>query len=303
MSERSKENANEVRQSLNEPADDEVMRVDCGGLTRAIEMLAGGSLEGEPLLLLMRHELAIVQRRAQLVSQLLQRASVELRQLRESSQREQLQRLDDQRQLQEQNDRFVSSLIQDHEQELQSVRRERDAAIDRVRELSRGMTRVGGGSSGNLPRTSISAAANGLAPPDENAELRTHIDELLFERERSLRLLRQLAEQRDQAETRLQTVLSEVKSAGGGAQLRNDGVAASAASNGVEKVDAALPALANRQAESAHGILATNAGGANSGARSNAALRSSTAAEGLNAAAPNLDGIGKSGYSLNADQL
>ena len=101
-------------------------------------------------------------------------------------------------------------MIAEHETQLQSLRRERDAAVDRVRELSRGISRIGGLSTPNLRRISVSNLPTTNAADNEVTLLRARVDELLFERERSLKLLRHLAEQRDQAESRLQVVLSSV---------------------------------------------------------------------------------------------
>jgi hypothetical protein len=263
-------------------AEDELSGVDCTGLARAIDILQGGSLQGEPLVLLMRHELTAVQRQAQLVTQRYQQASIELRQLRESAQREHIQRLDDQRQSQEQNDRFVSNLIYDHEQELQAVRRERDAAIDRVRELSRGLNRAASGSSGNWQRASSSGSLQAVTVNAEAAELKSRVDELLFERERSLKLLRQLAEQRDQAETRLQVLLSDIKAR------------ATAATPATSKTSSGegLPALAHRQ----HPARPTTGH----------AIDTSPSApnpETANGTGPMRADFAQSGYSLSAEQL
>jgi hypothetical protein len=202
------------------PARRDVAGVGCAGLARAIEMLASGSLKGESAVALLRHELASVQRQAEFVSDLLQRSSVELRQLRESAQRDQVERQDEQRQLQDQNDRFVANLIQEHDLEMASLRRERDAAIDRVRDLSRGITRVGGTSSSNLRRAPTNAAIRPAASSQEVAELRARVEDLVRERERSLKLLRQLAEQRDHAEARLQATVASVGSVADSTQHR-----------------------------------------------------------------------------------
>jgi hypothetical protein len=196
------------------PARRDVAGVGCAGLARAIEMLASGSLNGESAVALLRHELASVQRQAEFVSDLLQRSSVELRQLRESAQRDQVERQDEQRQLQDQNDRFVANLIHDHDLEMASLRRERDAAIDRVRDLSRGITRVGATSSSTLRRAPTNAGIRPAPSLQEVAELRARVEDLLRERERSLKLLRQLAEQRDQAEARLQATMASLGSVG-----------------------------------------------------------------------------------------
>jgi hypothetical protein len=209
MSEQSKVTRNQgMRKIPSElPARRDMAGVDCTGLARAIELSASGSLQGDALVALLRHELANVQRQAQTVTDLLQKSAVDLRQLRESAQREQVQKQDEQRQLQDQNDRFVANLIHEQEVELMALRRERDAAIDRIRELSRGITRVGSTSSGSLSRVSVTAASS-TPTAQEVLELKARVEELLYERERSLRLLRQLAEQRDHAESRLQAAHS-----------------------------------------------------------------------------------------------
>ncbi len=212
MSEQSNDNPkSEARPTPSEsPARRDFAGVDCSGLARAVELLATGHLEGEAAVALLRHELATVQRQAESNCDLLQRSSVELRQLRESAQREQVQKEDDQRQLQDQNDRFVANLIHEHDAEKTTIRRERDAAIDRIRELSRGITRAGSTSSASMQRVSVNTAIRSAPPAQDVVELKARIDELLYERDRSLRLLRQLAEQRDQAESRLQATLASI---------------------------------------------------------------------------------------------
>ena len=193
------------------PAKADLVQIDCSGLARTLDLLSTGHLTGESAVALLRHELGTVQRQAQSVGALLQQATVQLRQLRESAQREQIQKQDEQRQLQDQNDRFVANLIQEHDQEMVVLRRERDAAIDRIRELSRDLSRASSASSAGIPHLPVRSAP----PLQVAAELNARIDELLRERERSLRLLRQLAEQRDAAESRLQSLLASIGSYNG----------------------------------------------------------------------------------------
>jgi hypothetical protein len=196
------------------PARRDFAGIDCSGLGRTVELLATGHLDRESAVALLRHELAIVQRQAESNCDLLQKSTVELRQLRESALREQVQKEDEQRQLQDQNDRFVANLIHEHDVEKAAIRRERDAAIERIRGLSRGIVRAGSTSATGLQRVSVNAALRSACPPQDVVELRARLDELLNERDRSLRLLRQLAEQRDQAESRLQATLASIGAGG-----------------------------------------------------------------------------------------
>jgi hypothetical protein len=215
MSEQSNDNPKPVAPTIPSEllANRDFAGVDSAGLTRAIDLLASGHLDGESAAALLRHELATVQRQSEATCDLLQKSSIELRQLRESAQREQVQMQDEQRQLQDQNDRFVANLIHEHDVEKATLRRERDAAIDRVRELSRGLTRSGSSSTASMPGVSINTAIRSAPPAQDVIELKARIDELLHERDRSLRLLRQLAEQRDLAENRLQAALASTSSA------------------------------------------------------------------------------------------
>jgi hypothetical protein len=188
--------------------------VDCSGLGRVIELLAAGGIDGEAGLGLLRQERASVQQQASAANELLEKALVELRQLRESQEREQLQKRDEQRQLQDGNDQFVANLLHEHEVEMAALRRERDAAFERIRDLSRGITRVGTNSIPSMARVSDSNALNPASSSGstESTELKARVEELLLERERSLRLLRQLAEQRDRAESRLRAALNGASS-------------------------------------------------------------------------------------------
>jgi hypothetical protein len=211
MSESPKRNPAE-RSRLTEselPARRDFAEIDCSGLLRAVAMLEAGSPGAASAVALLRLEIVRLQKQGQIVGEALQHSTVELRQLRESAERVQVQQQDEQRQLQDQNDRFVASMIQEHEAELASLRRERDAAIDRVRELSRGITRVGTPSTASSYNLSSAKTLHSTSFA-EVSELRARVDDLLHERERSLRLLRQLAEQRDQAESRLQTTLAAI---------------------------------------------------------------------------------------------
>ncbi|MGE5788157.1 MAG: hypothetical protein ACM3ZE_26415, partial [Myxococcales bacterium] len=177
--------------------------LDCSGLARAIDTLSSGEMGMDPCVALLRHELTRIQQQAGAMQNQLRESAIALRQLRESAKLEVVQKQDEQKQLQNGNDRFVANLIQEHESELAAVRRERDAAMDRVRELSREINRASGISSPGLPRVSNLPALRGAAASSEVDELRGRVEELLRERERSVRLLRQVAEQRDQAERRL----------------------------------------------------------------------------------------------------
>lgn len=186
----------------------ECFAVDYSGLARAIEALSAGELGAEPCAALLRHELARVQQQVSSLLSELRDSTVTLRQLREAAQFGLVQKQDQQKQeqhkqLQDENDRFVANLLQEHESELAAVRRERDAAMDRVRELSRELNRSNGTSSPNLPRVSNLPALRVTTAFSEVDELKSRVEELLRERERSVRLLRQVAEQRDEAERRL----------------------------------------------------------------------------------------------------
>lgn len=216
MSDRSHDNPKlAARPMTSEPqAYRDFVGVDCAGLARAIELSASGHVDGDAAAALLRHEFAGVQRQIEVICNQLHQSCVELRQLRDSAQREQVQKQDEQRQLQDQNDRFVANLIHEHDIEKATLRRERDAAIDRVRELSRGIVRASSSSSASMPRVSVNSAIRSAPPPQDVVELKARIDELLYERDRSLRLLRQLAEQRDLAESRLQATMAALGSNG-----------------------------------------------------------------------------------------
>jgi hypothetical protein len=136
--------------------------------------------------------------------------AIELRKARESSAKGEFEREEQLRSIQDENDKFVAQLIADHENEAQALRRERDSAIERVRELSRGVSRVGNVSLPSARRVSLSNVPALPPTQEEVAQLRARVEELCFERERSLKLLRQLAEQRDDAESRLQQALARL---------------------------------------------------------------------------------------------
>ena len=182
--------------------------IDTSGLRRALTLLDSRDMLPETVASVLRQELLGLEKRADFLLAYAQRVSVEHRQLRESKEQALVEQEDAVRQLQDENDKFVEQLIAEHESEVQAQRRERDAAIDRVRELSRGLSRVGSMSSPSIRRVSAANLPAAHSASSDTALLRARIDELLFERERSLRLLRQLAEQRDLAETRLHAVLN-----------------------------------------------------------------------------------------------
>jgi hypothetical protein len=155
-------------------------------------------------------ELAALRTQAETLQNYAQRVSVELRQLRDTKAKAELQQEDVLRKIQDDNDRFVAQLIAEHDSAALNLRRERDAAIDRIRELSRGLSRIGAVSVPSMRRVSMTNVIATEQPNEDAAQLRARVEELLFERERSHKLLRQLAEQRDQAEVRLQAVLAAV---------------------------------------------------------------------------------------------
>lgn len=175
---------------------------------RAVSLFENGILQKEAIVSLFKHELEHLQKQAETLYAFAQQTSIELRQRRESQEQRGTEPTEVNRTLEEDNDQFVAQLIAEHETQVLALRRERDAAIERVRELSRGLSRIGGLSSPNLRRTSSSNLPAASTSDSDVALLRARVDELLFERERSMKLLRQLAEQRDQAESRLHVVLS-----------------------------------------------------------------------------------------------
>jgi hypothetical protein len=187
----------------------ELARVDYGGLIRAISLLENDVLQKDAIVSLLKHELDQIQKQSESLFAIAQQTCIELRQSREerpsTSGHEPAEGV---RSIQEGNDEFVAQLIAEHEAQVRTLRRERDIAVDRVRELSRGLSRIGGLSTPNLRRISTSNLP-AVTPNDNDVSLlRARVDELLFERDRSLKLLRQLAEQRDQAESRLHVVIS-----------------------------------------------------------------------------------------------
>jgi hypothetical protein len=187
----------------------ELARVDCGGLIRAISLLENDVLQKDAIISLLKHELDQVQKQSDSLFAFAHQTCIELRQIREerpsTSGREPTEGV---RSIQDGNDAFVAQLISEHEAQVRALRRERDIAVDRVRELSRGLSRIGGLSTPSLRRISTSNLPAVSPNDNEVSLLRARVDELLFERDRSLKLLRQLAEQRDQAESRLHVVVS-----------------------------------------------------------------------------------------------
>ena len=197
----------ERRNTADLPLQKDYIGIDTSGLRRALTLLDSGDMLPQTVASVLRQELLGLEKRADTLLAYAQRVSVEHRQLRESKEQALVEQEDAVRQLQDENDKFVEQLIAEHESEVQALRRERDAAIDRVRELSRGLSRVGSMSSPSIRRVSSASLPAAHSASSDTTLLRARIDELLFERERSLRLLRQLAEQRDLAETRLHAVL------------------------------------------------------------------------------------------------
>lgn len=143
----------------------ELAALDLSDLARAIEMVGSSEIGAEPLCVLLRNELDHVKEQVDSLVLRLNQSALELRQLRESMPEALLRNEEEQRELQERNNRFVAKLLEEHAAVLETVRRERDAAIQRVRELSRELT-----NSGVNRRTSISIPPNAPnALPDDQA--------------------------------------------------------------------------------------------------------------------------------------
>jgi hypothetical protein len=121
----------------------ELATLDLGDLARAIEMVKSSEIGAEPLYVLLRSELDRVKERVDALLLRLNRSALELRRLRESVPEAVVRNDEERRDLQEQNDRFVARLVEEHTSVLDAMRKERDAAIQRVRELSRELTRSG----------------------------------------------------------------------------------------------------------------------------------------------------------------
>ncbi|MGC4065553.1 MAG: hypothetical protein QM784_13085 [Polyangiaceae bacterium] len=185
-------------------------RVDTAPLQRTLGRLERGELDIATLNPVLGRELSTLRSQIDALQAHAHHIAIELRKARESSAKGEFEREEQLRSIQDENDKFVAQLIADHEAEAQALRRERDSAIERVRELSRGMSRVGTVSMPSLRRVSLSNVAATSPTQEEVAQLKARVDELCFERERSLKLLRQLAEQRDDAENRLQQALVRV---------------------------------------------------------------------------------------------
>jgi hypothetical protein len=186
------------------------VRVDLNGLTRAISLLEKGDVKGETVVSLLSRERDVLEQQTYALFSYAEQTTVELRRIREAKEPHLLEQVEGARTIQDGNDQFVAQLIAEHEAVVMALRRERDAALARVRELSKGLSRIGGLSTPNLRHVSASNLSVATPNDSEVAVLRARVDELLLERERSLKLLRQLAEQRDQAESRLQALLVSV---------------------------------------------------------------------------------------------
>lgn len=124
----------------------ELETLDLSDLARAIDMVKSSSVGAEPLWTLLRSELSCVEERVDALVLRLNQSALELRQLRESVPEALVRNEEERRRLQEQNDQFVAKLIEEHAVALESIRQERDAAIQRVRELSRELARSGASS-------------------------------------------------------------------------------------------------------------------------------------------------------------
>lgn len=124
----------------------ELAALDLTDLAGAIEMVKSSDIGAEPLCTLLRNELSRVKDRVDALVLRLNQSALELRQLRESVPEALLRNEEERRQLQEQNDQFLAKLVEEHAAALETACRERDAAIQRVRELSRELTRSGASS-------------------------------------------------------------------------------------------------------------------------------------------------------------
>lgn len=184
--------------------------INLQGLTRAIARLDGSSNIEPTVLAVIQRELLALEGQVVNLASFAQKVNIELRKLRENREQDDRVQADRLRAVESTNDTFVAQLIAEHDAEVVTLQRERDAAIERVRELSRGISRVGGMSSPSIRRASTARLTAAAPLNSDNAILHARLEELQGERERSLKLLRQLAEQRDKSESRYQALLAEV---------------------------------------------------------------------------------------------
>lgn len=125
------------------PKASELPELDFAGLTLAIEMVSRSAADPEALATLLRNELVRLREQAGALVRRFAQSTLELRRLLENTPETVAHQHDELRRSQEQNDRFVVRLVDEHETELAELRRERDTAIARVRELSRELARAG----------------------------------------------------------------------------------------------------------------------------------------------------------------
>jgi hypothetical protein len=163
-------------------------------LQRVREML--GSSNGRRL---------VLERRLALVEEERDRYLVELEELKTSSARERTFLIEEQ-------DRFLNSMIDEHEAALATAIRERDEARDKAARVADGALGIG---QRQDKKTAPAMPAVSQSPPLNQqalAEARRTIEKLMSERDRARDVLRRLQGQRDEAQESVERLTQEVAS-------------------------------------------------------------------------------------------
>ena len=193
----------------------QLTEVDWTGISRAIDLIAKDTVPTQVVVNLLRRELAALQHRIAEVQKTAHRSALAARQHAERAQRDRATEFalaggteDD--------DRFIRHLIEEWENQVDDLIRERDTALARVRDLSQELAQ-------SLPNrrstqrhlNARSEAGSEISPADHDdprAQLtlaRERVEELLVDRERFQRMIRRLTEQRDALKARLEAVTGD----------------------------------------------------------------------------------------------
>jgi hypothetical protein len=179
------------------------------GLMQAVQDLSRGVSSARDANEQLVHELDTLRRLLEVSGEEQRTLKQRLAALEHEREHERRQDAVDKTRLQDQYDAFLADLIGDHEQALDELRRERDAAQERIAVLEARMLSLSTLPPPSSGRAAASALEHVAGAGEELLRLQASLEKLGHERERTREALHRLQQQRDEAQTQAAKALRE----------------------------------------------------------------------------------------------